>query len=279
VPGTRLLRLLLLLLIVGWTGLDAQTPSVDDALQRASAYLREWVPQLANVVATETFDERRLPQRRRLKSDLLLVQYPGGPGWMMFRDVLEADGRQLTQDPERLVKLFTGENADAREQALRISAEGVRYHLAGATSSATNPLLGIALIQDGYHPRLQFRMAKPDRTLGEHVQGIHFEERDESVVDGKKEKLPLLLPDAGRVSGTVWLDVETGTIVKTEALMSLQTRSTSVTLFARDERLGIMVPKEMRTTWGLLTIDGFAEYSNYRRFGVSSTSTLDSTPR
>src|SRR5215470_1781358 len=80
-------------------------PSLDDALHRVSAYLQQWVPQLANVVSTEVYEERSAAagrtQSRRLKSDVLLVQYPGGPGWMMFRDVAEADGRSLAHSPDR----------------------------------------------------------------------------------------------------------------------------------------------------------------------------------
>jgi hypothetical protein len=265
-----LLFALLVLLLFGRSGVDAQSPSLVEVLQRANGYLREWFPQLANVVATETFEERSLPQRRRLTSDLLLVRYPGGEGWMMFRDVATVDGRKLPHDSNRLVKLFTEQTAGAHEQALRISAEGLQNHLPGATASVTNPLLGVALMQEGYQVRLRFLLGNPESSLGAQVQALHFAELEERVVDGNRESLPLLLPDAGRVSGTVWLDVTTGMIVKTEAKMVNKTASTSTTVFAREERIGIMLPREMQVAWR--NTDGVAKYSNYRRFDVQTSS-------
>src|SRR4051812_28314764 len=59
----------------------AQTPSLDEVLRRASAYVRAWVPQLANIVSVEVYQQvERAPgngpvRNLRLKSDVLLVRY------------------------------------------------------------------------------------------------------------------------------------------------------------------------------------------------------------
>src|SRR5262245_48349544 len=97
----------------------AQAPSVEDVVQRASSYVRDWVPQLANIVSVEHYDQRtelstktgtgsgQVQQTWRLTSDVLLVRYPGeGLDWMLFRDVVEADGKPLRHEPDRLLKLF-----------------------------------------------------------------------------------------------------------------------------------------------------------------------------
>jgi hypothetical protein len=255
--------------------IDAQSASLDDVLQKASVYLQQWVPQLANVVSTEVYEERSASagrtQSRRLTSDVLLVQYPGGSGWMLFRDVAETDGRPLTHPPDRLLKLFAEPNADAREQATRITMDSLGYHLGGASSSATNPFLGIALMQAAYRVRLRFRLGDTDRSMGPHVRVLRFDEREEAEAPagGKRAKLPLLLSDAGRVSGSIWLDEETGQILKTDVHMSFGQTSTSATLFTQDARLGILLPQEMRTTWGF--VNGQAKYSNYRRFNVQTS--------
>jgi hypothetical protein len=271
----------ILLVLTGSIHLAAQSsPSLDEVLQRTSAYLRQWVPQLANVVSSEVYEERLFSsaastqQTRRLKSDVLLVQYPGGSGWMVFRDVAEADGRPLPHAPDRLLKLFAEPNADAREQAIRISVEGLGYHLGRATVSATNPLLGAALLQDAYRSRFRLRLGNIERTLGMHARELRFDEREEAEAPagGKREKLPMLLPDVGRISGSVWVDEETGQILKTDVRMTMNLSSTSTTVFAQDARLGLLLPQEMRTTWTSVT--GVAKYSNYRRFNVQ---TSDST--
>ena len=254
-------------------------PSLDEVLKRAADYVSTWVPQLANIVSTEAYAQTgRVPgstatRRLRLKSDVLLVRYPGGDlTWMLFRDVAETNGKPLAHAPERLLTLFAEAPADAKEQAQRIATEGVHYHLPGATASATNPFLVVALMHEFYQPRLRFRLGDVDRN----TLALRFEERAETgAVDGRNgERLPLLLPDVGRVRGTVWLDVETGRIVKTEGRMSLYglaVSSTSTTTFALDQRLAVMLPTEMHTTWG--AVSGTAKYSNYRRFNVGTTET------
>jgi hypothetical protein len=263
----------------------AQAPSLEDVLRRADSYLRAWVPQLANIVSTEMYEERLIttstirPRPRRLKSDVLLVRRPGSINWILFRDVVEVDSRPLTHEPDRLLKLFVSQTADAEEQAHRIAAEGLQYHLPGASASSTNPFLGIALMQGSYQSRLRFRLGDADRSLGPRVRALRFQEREETepTAGSAPEKLTLLLTDAGRVQGTVWLDVETGEIVKTDARMAFESGpvSTTRTTFARDERLGILVPKEMRTEWR--NFSGTAKYSNYRRFEVRTTEVPDLT--
>jgi hypothetical protein len=272
----RCLLALLTLPLIAWTRLDAQSPSLDEVLQRTSTYLRQWIPQLANIVATETYDERQAqsgvpgPQKRRLKSDVLLVQYPVGPGWMLFRDIGEVDGKPLAHPPDRLLKLFIEPNLNAREQADQITLEGLASHLAGANASSTNPFLGIALMQDAYRPRLRFRLGNTEPAMGPHVRVIQFDEREESEAPagGKPEKLSLLLPDSGRANGSIWLDEETGVILKTDVRMSLGLSLSSATIFARDARLGMFVPQEMRTSWRY--VRGVATYSDYRRFDVQT---------
>jgi hypothetical protein len=272
------------LMVAARTG--AQEPSLEEVLHRANAYLRVWIPQLANIVSTETYEQRMVSslvigaRPRRLKSDMLLVRRPGSMNWIMFRDVVEADGKPLTREPDRLLKLFTSQTDDAEEQAHRISADGLQYHLPGATVSATNPFLGIALMQDSYQLLLRFRLGDAERSLGPQVRALQFQERERTEpTDGSApEKLPLILADAGRVHGTVWLDVQTGEIVRTEARMALENglASTSRTTFARDQRLGLLLPLEMRTDWRNST--GTAKYSNYRRFEVRTTEVPDLAP-
>ena len=88
-------------------------PSLDEVLKRAADYVSTWVPQLANIVSTEAYAQTgRVPgstatRRLRLKSDVLLVRYPGGDlTWMLFRDVAETNGKPLAHAPDRLLTLF-----------------------------------------------------------------------------------------------------------------------------------------------------------------------------
>jgi hypothetical protein len=48
-----------------------------------------------------------------------------------------------------------------------------------------------------------------------------------------------------------------------------------------DEKLGVMVPKEMRTSWrhDNTPVNGTARYSNYRRFQVTADTPIIQQPQ
>ena len=95
-----------------------QRPDLTDILYRAGLYVDEFQRQLSSIVAEETYLQEVVPavgmygnaggaiQRRRLRSDLLLVRPENGDRWVQFRDVFEVDGRLVRDREERLVKLF-----------------------------------------------------------------------------------------------------------------------------------------------------------------------------
>jgi hypothetical protein len=264
------------------TSAAAPAPALDDLLAQAQRYVAQWVPRLANIVAVEAYEQRMTPQAQRtrlvrLKSEILLVNYPGAlTDWMFFRDVAEADGQAIGTNQDRIQYLFANQSAGAAERAGRISNEAVRYSLPGASFLNTNPLLAVALIQAQYQSRLRFTLAEIDRSVAPTARVVRFEEIEEiKETTGSKDKraTPVLLGAAGRVKGSVWIDTESGRILKTEArLGDLAQRSTTTTTFGQDERLGVMVPKEMRTTWrnDNTPVNGTARYSNFRHFQVTA---------
>ena len=201
----------------------AQTPSLDEVLPRAQRYVAQWVPQLANIVAVEEYEQRMtLPARPlrtlKLKSDILLVRYPGADvDWMFFRDVTESDGRAQSSGQDRLLYLFQNQTAGTADRASRISNEAVRYSLPGATFAATNPLLTVALMQTYYQTRFRFTLGDIDRSVGPTARVIRFEEieeiREKANGEGaRRETLPVLLGAAGRVRGSTWVEQETGRV-------------------------------------------------------------------
>jgi hypothetical protein len=144
----------------------------------------------------------------------------------------------------------------------------------------------VALLQASYQPRLRFKLGDAEKALGPNVRAITFEEREEAdPLPGQKDgkKMPLLLDPAGRVRGTVWVDTRTGEIVKTDARIGeLHTLTTTTTTFAQKERLGLLVPKEMRTKWTYVKggpVTGVAKYSNFRRFDVAADTPVLQLPK
>lgn len=255
---------------------SAQPPALADVVARIGAYVRDSVPALANIVAVEEYVQRAIApgstsgarRPRQLTSDFLLVRYPGADEWMVFRDVSQVDGKPIRQPTDRLLKLFAQPTGTAADQAAAIAAESARYSLPGGSFAVTNPLVAVALLHPYYHPRLRFTSGAEERSLGAGVRAVRFQELDQRP----GEKLDTLFGPLGRVRGIVFVDETSGRIVKTDTRFAGGMSSTTTTTFAFDARLGLMLPAEMRTTWGYTgtTVTGLATYGQFRRFDVQT---------
>jgi hypothetical protein len=305
---TRLaLPFLAALSVAHYRPVAAQGPPLDAVLSNVASYLRDYVPRLARVVASEDYEQRftitsttqrlgaagvnsqttKSNEVRRLRSEVMLVRYPvGDVDWMWFRDVLEVNGKLLPHDADRPIKLFVTPHSGAADQAARIAYEDFRYHAGGATVPATNPLLVLALMQKHYQSRLRFKLGDAEKSLGVNARAVKFEEREEansSTARKDRETPPALPGPAGRIHGTIWVDVQTGELLKTEARIGeLAGRTMTTTTFAPDARLALLVPKEMRTTWIYTKggpVVGAARYSNFRRFETTTDTQQLDRPR
>src|SRR5688572_31033423 len=87
---------------------NSQDSKAEALLAKTAAYVAQFVDQFSNVVAEETLvQETTIPRRKRtMRSDFLLVRYPGDTQWQTFRDVAEVDGKPVRAKEERLTKLF-----------------------------------------------------------------------------------------------------------------------------------------------------------------------------
>jgi len=260
-------------------------PSAQQLLDVASTYLRSVYPKLTSLVATEEYvQERRLESKakRQLRSDVLLVQHPvDKENWLAFRDVLEVDGRSIDNHQERLQRLFIEPTIENWMLAGDIASASQQYHLEGANVSVTNPFVVVALMDPFYRRRLQFKLGKEDKDVGRNVWSLVFQEPQalELVkVDGKQATRniePLLSKDLAR--GTVWIEADSGRILKTQLRMGDGLGApTSVTTFRYDENLKVAVPVEMKTTWTNGTgsrsaVNGTAKYTAFRQFGIQTS--------
>jgi len=260
-------------------------PSAQQLLDAASIYLRSVYPKLTSLVATEEYvQERRLESKakRQLRSDVLLVQHPvEKENWLAFRDVLEVDGRSIDNHQERLQRLFIEPTIENWMLVGDIASASQQYHLEGANVSVTNPFVVVALMDPFYRPRLQFKLGKEDKDVGRNVWSLVFQEpqaKELVTVDGKQTTRnvePLLLKDLAR--GTVWVEADSGRILKTQLRMGDGLGApTSVTTFRYEEKLNMAVPVEMKTTWTNGTgsrsaVNGTAKYTAFRQFGIQTS--------
>ena len=231
------------------------------------------------MVAEEHYEQEATvaPRRRTLRSELLLVRYPGTSASHVFRDVLEKDGRMVAGAREgRLAALFLGPAEQALPRAQEIAAAGARHNIHDI-GTLNNPLLVLTFLQRGYSERFRFTLTTLEPSLGPTIRAVQFEE----------VRVPTLLRLGGNLNmparGHLWIDETNGRVVKTElrvgqrdvarSSMTWRPPSTITTTFGLDEKLGIDVPLDMRDHYALehVEISGVATYSRFRRFPVGPT--------
>lgn len=233
-------------------------------LDRASAYAVDVIDRLSSVVVEEHYQQKRADKQRMLRSDFLLVKFPGATLWQPFRQVLEVNGKSVRRPNEgaRLLELFTTPPPDLLTRIEQIAREGARHNLT-EIGTLNNPLLAIAFLQAEYRSR--FRFTDVPAAFGPEIRGIQFEEETKPTIlkYGKNEDL--------FSSGRMWIEEDTGRVVKTELVATLPESHTVArveTDFGFDQELDINVPREMRDSYPWKGFEGVARYQRFRRFQV-----------
>jgi hypothetical protein len=226
------------------------------------------VDGLTNVVAEEWYlqEFRTARDSRRLRSDFLLVKYPGEERrYLTFRDVLEVDGRAVREQQARITQLFLEPFASAVKRAGEIEAASFRQSL--RRGRLVDPLQAISYVQGFYQSRFEFSVAAADRRAGADVIELTF---SQITPDGVS-----VIPLRGKA-----LVVErTGRVIRTElnAGAGANVRTTT-TDFGFNAALQIDVPVRMRDEMPASGGDvflGTADYSNFRRFQVSAEQQIE----
>jgi hypothetical protein len=287
-------RLALLVFCVSAAGaaLTAQGPDTDRIskellLGRAGWYVQDFIEKFSNVVAEETYlQDSSVPMQsaallgragsmarnRILKSDFLLVSVSSAHDWIPFRDVFEVDAQPIRDREQRLTRLFLKPSEDSLEQANRIQNESARYNLGNMRRTINNPVLALVVVQADFQHRFRYSLGKLDPKVGPGVWIIEYQEEARPAFIRGRSDLDLFS------HGRVWIEAETGRVMKTEVLLeqpSLRARIT--TSFRFDDRFGIAVPFEMQEEYRFdsgTRVTAVATYDRFRRFDVSTDENL-----
>ena len=266
---------------------DADRISLELLLGRGGWYVLDFLEKFSNVVSEETYiQDSSVPMQsamllgrpgsgarnRVLKSDFLLVSVSSAQDWVPFRDVFEVDGQSIRDRDSRLAKLFLKPSENSIEQANRIQNESARYNLGNMKRTINNPVLGIVMLQSDFQERFHYSLGKMDPKVGPGVWIIDYkEEARPSFIRGRSD-LDLF------AHGRLWIQAETGRLMKTEVLLDQPTlRARITTSFRFDNRFGIAVPYEMQEEYKFdngTRVTAVATYDRFRRFDVSTEDTL-----
>jgi hypothetical protein len=240
----------------------------------ASAYESKFIADFENVVAEEVYvQEMSTPRRKRtIKSDYLFVRYPDVAGLMALRDPFEVDGKPVRDaaSADRMMKLFTSPVPNAILRARALAEEGARYNLLDI-GTLNNPVLTMVFLQRNYRARFRWNLAGIEKDLGPTVRTVRFEEF----------QVPSILKMGANQDmlsrGLIWVDEQTGRIVKTRLQAGpFRIPPEIVTTFRHDDDLGIDVPAEMKDWYPDRQgeVRGSASYGRFRRFQVKTEETL-----
>ncbi len=262
-----------------------QVFTVEQLLDRSSAYVENLVVKFSRVVAEEQYVQEyllsspegsrgsfpgspKVAERRSLKSDLLLVKPLGLDQWLVFRDVFEVDARAVRDRENRLSKLFL-ESRDAItaiERANEIAVASAQFNIR-PIGTVDNPMLALGFLQRVYRQRFRFTIRGRDTEVGPDVWVIEYRETARpSLMRGSDNKDVF-------ARGRYWADATSGRIARTELIFSaLGTDSRVITSFELDERLGTSVPQEMqfKRSSPKNEVRGVATYGRFRQFEVGT---------
>jgi hypothetical protein len=276
-----------------------QTPSLEQVLTRAGAYVEEFQRELSGIVAEETYLQEVIPrlgmngsgrtqlQRRRLRSDLLLLRPEESVSWLQFRDVFEVDGNAVRDRDERLTKIFLDPDQTTAERVDRIREESARYNIGGIARTMNVPVLPLAVLSPVNQPRFRFtvddrrRNAAPGSDL---PQTPSFRVSAEVWVVRFTERLAPTIIHTGNDKnifsrGRFWIEPSSGRVLMSEMITEdADVRGQINVSYQSEPLVGLLVPIEMReryTSQGYrATITGQATYGKFRRFQVDVNETL-----
>lgn len=247
------------------TVVQTQSPDITELRIRVGNYAVRFISAFSNIVSEEEYDQRftLASRKRRLKSDFLLVAYPGrSQVVMMFRDVREVDGKPVRDKQDRITKLFLEPFNSAAKRAQEIQREGLR--LSVDNGRLMDPLTVLGYLQPEYQGGFRISLGEPAKDLGPDIRELIL---SPAATRGRTAK-----------QSRAWVSETTGEIYKTELRSGFGARSEiTTTTFAPDPALKIRVPVEMRDEVARGNDDfiGTAKYSNFRRFEVRTDAAVD----
>jgi hypothetical protein len=283
-----------LVLALSAVNAHAQAPSLKDVLNRAGVYVEEFQRQLSGIVAEETYIQEVLPvlgmnaggqvrsQRRRLRSDFLLLRPEESMTWVQFRDVFEVDGKPVRDRQERLTALFLDSGSSSRQRASRIREESARYNIGAIERTMNVPVLPLAVLDPRSQPRFRFTVAAAGTSQQAGAAGLpstpSFSVSSEIwIVRFEEVKGPTLIHTLRGENifsrGRLWIEPSSGRVLMTELITEDDDVRGQVNVSYQSEPLvGLLVPIEMRERYTRrgyrATITGEATYGKFRRFQV-----------
>jgi hypothetical protein len=250
-------------------------------LDRITQYVVDYEPKLSSVMAEEEYEQwttgaiRLSPGRRVLRSDFVFARVSDEGPWVGFRDTFLVDGKPIRDHDARMAALLADRSEAAVERAAELVEEGTRFNLGDDIVHRTinAPTLTLDLLHPRFRDRFSFERAGYETVGGVALWKIAFVERAGPA---------LIVTPAGdnqKTRGEALVDPSTGAVLRTalEVEISRDNKARVTIEFLREEKLGFLVPVEMRESYRRPSgeIKGRARYTGFRQFQTSGRVVAD----
>jgi len=263
-------------------------PELEAILERVGRYIAGFGEQASLIVAKEQY-EQRMPEapvgmrtERKLVAEFALSRSSDATGWVGYRDVVEVDGKVVSDQRDRLLAIFSKGTPDVAA-ARRLADESARYNIGATRRNFNEPTAALFFFLPAQQRRFAFDSKGLTKIDGTPVLEIGFRETESPTI--------IRTSDGRDVAcrGTLWVVPQDGTVVQTELFVGgyagPNSGSTINVRFAKNPRLGLWLPAKMterheivvrsvqgaRTSATPVVVNATAIYSDFKRFETSST--------
>jgi hypothetical protein len=269
----------LIILLVSTPALDAQAKklTLDEVMRRAHSYVAVYEDhQLSGLVAREEYQQEwqhfdaSVIEQRTLQSEYMVFQLPPSEDWFALRDVREVNGRPVADREVRLKMLFTESRNRIEQLAMAIDKESARFNIGNVDRTVNLPTFPLRFLRPANRKRFDFDKEAEEQVGSATAWVVAYKETAGPTFTATTQGKDV------SASGRVWIDPETGAVLRTEMVLGgtrrLQQRATVTVTYALDPTLGFRVPIEMREKYDnprkkkADVIVAIATYSDFRPF-------------
>jgi len=271
--------------------LAVQDPTLEDVLKRATDYVTKYEAELGNLIGSEEYVQNAAwtssggrmslitkRQQRRTSSDFLILQV--GPEWTGLRKVNWVDGSRVKEEQPNFEDAFDTSPAGNMKRLKSLTDESARYNIGDVYRAINLPTFALSVMRKEFVSHVEFEKTGTERINGVLTWEVRFRETvGPTLVRGKTREL--------LSSGKLWIQPETGNILKTELEVENpydnpeRIRARIVVTYSQGKKVNMLVPDLMQEHYefGGNTIDCRASYTNFRPFEVDVKFDISTTPR
>jgi len=271
----------------------AQPPTVPALLGAAAAYVARYEEHASGIVFEEDYvqqirhrNDPRFPlaRARRTRSEVVVLN-TGDFGWIGFRNVLQVDGKPVSDRAGRLEKLFAAPVTNAVIGRARVVAdESARYNLGGVQRNWNYPTMPLMFLRQAHQRRSSFAREGLERLDGALTWRLRFEETEHPtlIVSGRVDVA---------ASGRFWIEPDSGRLRRGQlTVLEARASGTMDVRYGSAPGLEVLVPISMDerievwqddVTPGVSgrgspqeEIRGEARYSNFKQFTIEVQTTV-----